>query len=206
MKNIIPFKKDIIFKTNIDEVTSISLENTLKIDNDTVSGNFIISGEYRITEASSTVEQFSFNIPFLSVIDEKYDTTNSIVDIDDFYYEILNNNVLLVSIDVLVDKLREKELPHIDEIPDLTVDKDIIEDDIFDSIDNRGNCDIEKNIDMFSTTSKEENYVSYNIYIIRTGDTLDTILEKYNTTQEELEKYNDITDLKIGDKIIIPSK
>ena len=28
MKNIIPFKKDVIFKTNISEVTSISLENT----------------------------------------------------------------------------------------------------------------------------------------------------------------------------------
>ena len=30
MKNIIPFKKDIIFKTKLGEITSIYLENTLK--------------------------------------------------------------------------------------------------------------------------------------------------------------------------------
>ena len=29
MKDIIPFKKDIIFKTKLEEITSISLENTL---------------------------------------------------------------------------------------------------------------------------------------------------------------------------------
>ena len=36
MKNIIPFKKDVIFKTNISEVTSISLENTLSIKDDII--------------------------------------------------------------------------------------------------------------------------------------------------------------------------
>ena len=35
MKKIVPFKKDINFKTNIAEITSISLEHTLKV------GNFI---------------------------------------------------------------------------------------------------------------------------------------------------------------------
>ena len=45
MKNIIPFKKDVIFKTNISEVTSISLENTLVVEEDTIKGDFIVSGE-----------------------------------------------------------------------------------------------------------------------------------------------------------------
>ena len=36
MKNIIPFKKDVIFKTNISEITSISLENTLNINKDII--------------------------------------------------------------------------------------------------------------------------------------------------------------------------
>ena len=39
MKKIIPFKKDIIFKTNLAEITSISLEHTLKISEKIVNGN-----------------------------------------------------------------------------------------------------------------------------------------------------------------------
>ena len=42
MKNIIPFKKDVIFKTNLSEITSISLENTLNLKNDTISGDFSV--------------------------------------------------------------------------------------------------------------------------------------------------------------------
>ena len=37
------------------------------------------------------------------------------------------------------------------------------------------------------------------------GDTIDKIIEKYNITKEELEKYNDLGDIKIGDKLIIPA-
>lgn len=40
MKKIVPFKKDINFKTNIAEITSISLEHTLKVGNFTVDGDF----------------------------------------------------------------------------------------------------------------------------------------------------------------------
>ena len=48
MKKIIPFKKDIIFKTNISEITSISLEHNLKSSTDSVNGDLIVSGEYKI--------------------------------------------------------------------------------------------------------------------------------------------------------------
>ena len=49
-------------------------------------------------------------------------------------------------------------------------------------------------------------YISYDIYIIREGDTVDSIVTKYNIDIESLKEYNDISDLKIGDKIIIPNK
>ena len=35
--------------------------------------------------------------------------------------------------------------------------------------------------------------------------TLETILEKYNKTKEEIEEYNDLNEMKLGDKIIIPT-
>ena len=31
------------------------------------------------------------------------------------------------------------------------------------------------------------------------------LIEKYNTSKEELEKYNNIIDINIGDKLIIPA-
>ena len=52
---------------------------------------------------------------------------------------------------------------------------------------------------------KDENYTSYSVYIVRQGDTLEDILNKYNTTKECLEDYNDLKELKINTKIIIPN-
>ena len=59
---------------------------------------------------------------------------------------------------------------------------------------------------MFNQFSKDsEVYVTYNVYILRDSDTLESILEKYNITEDTLKEYNDLSDLKIGDKIIIPT-
>ena len=61
MKQIIPFKKELLFKTKISEITSISLENTLSLkENDLVSGEFHISGDYKMTEASINREKFYY--------------------------------------------------------------------------------------------------------------------------------------------------
>ena len=89
MKKIIPFKKEILFKTNINEITSISLEHQLSIHNLDVSGEFIISGDYKVSDNSKTVEPFNYNISFESILEDRYDTTKAEVDIDDFYYEII---------------------------------------------------------------------------------------------------------------------
>lgn len=238
MKKIIPFKKDVLFKTNLSEITSISLENTLNINNDTISGDFIISGEYKISDSSKTVEPFTLNLPFEIVIDNKYDTSGAIVDIDDFYYEIINNNTLSISIDVLIDHLSEKllidELPTYD-IEEVSLPEDETKEEIIKEEDHameEERCieeEIEEPLETNQPTlddkreeSKEEIedkinsifnnntfdsdvYVTYNIFIVREGDTLESIMEKYNITEEELKKYNDLSDIKLGDKLIIPS-
>lgn len=50
----------------------------------------------------------------------------------------------------------------------------------------------------------EETYSTYSVYILREEETISSLIEKYKTTREELENYNDITNLSIGSKIIIP--
>ena len=50
----------------------------------------------------------------------------------------------------------------------------------------------------------EETYSTYSVYILREEETISSLIEKYKTTKEELESYNDITNLSVGSKIIIP--
>ena len=222
MKNIIPFKKDVIFKTNISEITSISLENTLSINEDLLSGEFIINGEYKVSDKSNTVEPFEIRLPFEIAIDERYETKKALIDIDDFYYEIKNNNVLVISIDVLLDKLEEKPLIQIEDLVDVTPIREIIDEEevdmknenleVVNKLDNnesrnKDNDDIENKINSIFNSSSFDNevFVAYNVVIIREGASIDTIIEKYKTTEEQLKKYNDLSNLQLGDKLIIPN-
>ena len=205
MKNIIPFKKDVIFKTKLGEITSISLENNLEINDKFVEGNFIISGDYKKDLDSQSSESFNLDLPFRSVISDEYETENAIVDIDDFYYEITGDNTLSISIDVLVDRLEEKPLLKINDIFEDREKQEVVEEN-----QEEKNIVLSKNenniTNIFNTDSKEDDYITYNICIIKEGDNIESILEKYNISKELLEKYNDLRDIKKGDKLIIPSE
>ena len=50
MNKIVPFNKDLFFKTNIKEITSISIEKEVNIKENSISGNFILQGDYIISE------------------------------------------------------------------------------------------------------------------------------------------------------------
>ncbi len=50
----------------------------------------------------------------------------------------------------------------------------------------------------------EETYSTYSVYILREEETINSLIEKYKTTKEELESYNDLSNLTIGSKIIVP--
>lgn len=201
MKKIVPFKKDIIFKTDIQEVTSISLEHTLeKKQESVIGGNFIVNGEYRITENSTSSENFLYELPFEINLDEKYILKDAVIDIDDFYYEIINNKVLSVSIDVSIDNLEEKE--EIKEEVIVQEEKENIS--VQEETKKEEERCIELEEDKIMVTNVEEQYKSYKVYIVREGDTIDSIMEKYNVTKMDLESYNDLSTLNINDKILIP--
>ena len=57
---------------------------------------------------------------------------------------------------------------------------------------------------IFSNSNLEETYTTYSVYIVKEEDNLQSILSKYNVTEEELGKYNDLTNIKLKDKLIIP--
>lgn len=296
MKQVIPFKKDIIFKTKISDITSISLEHTLSVDHDSVSGDFILSGDYKMTEASVNKENFYYKLPFDIALDSRYDTSKLKIEIEDFYYEIINSDVLRVNIEVSVDGLEEKEIESDENILNeekndkeptiLDIDDDAFQNledkidslqeelvrnhehinnldkHIFEEINDTENeikmpeaeiieedkNDKEEIIDeqqeyqtpkpivgppiiekpqseemnmkeneekinintqeiksLFSNLNEEETFSTYHVYIMRSEDTLESVMAKYSVTKDILEKYNDVENIKLGDKIIIPA-
>lgn len=241
MKRIIPFVKDLKFDTRISEITSIALEHNLQMENnDSVVGNFTISGKYKINDISINEEVFEKVIPFDITLDDKYDMNKVQIDIDDFYYEIINDEYLRVHIDVLADNLvyEQKEIKQPkEEVKSEPSDiSELIEDNIFvqnqrakeeEKVNiNTSNIDKKElesninenekvvenkevrndivnnlNVDFFSS---EEKYMTYKIHIVRETETIEQIKEKYNISQEELEKYNNLDNIVLGTKIIIP--
>ena len=214
MKKIVPFKKDISFDNNIAEISSISLEHTLKLQEENiVSGEFIISGTYKMTEASLNVDPFEYKLPFDISVDKKYDTKNIDVDINDFYYEVTNNEILSVSIEVVLDGLEEKpreekeENTLTDEIETLEETREV--ENQTQTV-NAENNEIEVNEEtnvksIFEDLDENERYAVYKVHIVTENDTIESISSEYNVNREDLEAYNDLSELKIGDKLIIPS-
>ncbi|MDY6015261.1 MAG: LysM peptidoglycan-binding domain-containing protein [Bacilli bacterium] len=277
MKKLVPFTKEIEFKTMISKVTSISLEHTLRVEKDNlISGYFILEGTYKMTQASQIDEEFSYKIPVDIELDEKYDTSNITLDIDDFTYEVIDEEKMRLNITLCIDNIEEKEvvLPVEDVIEDFDAleleDKnsgnresknDEVLDDLFldtskkvplefdskkeiveeeseqnnndnttinnaesvetsneliyenNTSNNNTNNDTNKpqmvnnNVSSIFSSFKDniETYKTYSVYIMKEEDTIDVVLQKYGVTREELEEYNDMSDIKTGSKIIVPS-
>ena len=51
----------------------------------------------------------------------------------------------------------------------------------------------------------DETYSTYSVYILREDDNLEEVMSKYNTNREVLSEYNDLDNLKVGAKLIIPT-
>lgn len=200
MKKIVPYKKELEFKTEVAEIASISLEHTLqKVGDNYISGNFMLNGEYKIVDISVNTEKFDFELPFEISIDKKYDTSNLTIDIDDFYYE-LKGNKMAVNIDVLLDNLEEKE--EVRTVIEPEVKKEV-------KVEEKKEVPLETKDEVrenfLNNLNVTEAYRTYKVYIIREGDTLNSILERFHVTKEDLEAYNDISNITVGLKIIIPT-
>ena len=107
MKKTVPLKKELNFKNHLAEIVSIALDHELNLEDRVIKGNLIVSGSYKINDTSVNTEEFKFNIPVNIEMSDRYNLENMTIDIDDFYYEIINNNILSVAIEIGLDNLEE---------------------------------------------------------------------------------------------------
>lgn len=206
MEKIVSFKKEIVFDS-IYQISSISLEHNVSFNKDNIiKGDFIISGTYKITEASINLDDFSFELPFEINVDKKYDTSNMNADINDFYYEIIDNKNLSLNIEIIINNLEEKKV-------DINGDEMVVEALDAEVLDERSNIDsdsiaIDTNESMesiFNDLDCGEKYVTYKVHVVSENDSIESIIKEYNVKKSILEEYNDLNDLKLGYKIIIPT-
>lgn len=103
MKMSIPYEKEIVFNTKIAEITSISLEYEANVLDEDIEGDFIVSGDYKIHELSVNKEPFKYRIPFSVSLTDDIIRDSIKYDINNFTYEIIDDDTLRVNIDFGVD-------------------------------------------------------------------------------------------------------
>lgn len=286
MRQVIPFCKEIVFKTNIASITSVSLEHEEKVFDGEVSGDFIVFGDYKIHNDTTEKELFKYRLPFTAIIPDEVDKETVKVDIDNFTYEQIEDDVVKVNIDfsiegelVHLEEVSDEEVVVRDDVTDEELDREIDEllgldekvdevREVCEDLDNSNeevevleteseqNCDCildnkeevceslddvrdvmpfseeievldnqliddameaemmetEMNDESMSmeivkqeeVTKEVDEYVTYHVHIVKENATLENIIKTYNISVDYIKEYNDITELKIGDKLIIP--
>ena len=213
MKKKVTLKKESEFPTMIGEISAISLEKDIHFVNEnTMEGKLLLKGKYKLTEASRLEEDFYYEIPIEMALVEKIDIQTCSVDITDFTFEI-EDSMLICHIELLIDALEliedEKEAISLElvETEERECDGDPIVENKVEEIQEEVVEDDTKDKEstLFSPLQDDDDtYGTFVVYVLQQNETINTILEKYSTSLEEIEKYNDIQSLTAGTKIIIP--
>ena len=234
MRKVISFDKKLEFKTMIGEVTSISLDPNLKFSDDNdITGELVISGKYKLTAASRLEEDFLFSLPLEIALSEQLEEETRNVYVDDFRYDVDNDDDSLnCHIDLVVEGVEKIEVENEEIINDRASiepsenfyeDSSLLSDEMvkkindnqivaMDNVTSKDDIQDDKIVENNSTYSlfssfsdSDESFSTYSVYIVRENDTLESIMSKYKVHREELEDYNDLNNLMIGSKIIIPT-
>lgn len=225
MNQKIEFKKDCMLKTYVSSITDISLTHDYKILDDTIEGYFDVTGSYKVTMSSVETEDFMFTIPFTIALSSLIDKDTIDLKLSDFNYSVEKDVLhLKMFLDMDYQEIEIKEevedSEEIDNMINDLMDKEsttnikspsefhneVMLDNVLDSKEEVSTKEevSEKNFNTIFNEVKESNFSKYKVYIMRSEDTLESILVKYNVTMDEIKEYNDIDNINIGSKIVIP--
>ena len=223
MKKSLKLERELLFKNNIKEIISISLDSNYKIKEKELVGEFIINGDYKLHEISLNKEKFNFKIPFKVELDDDIDEETVKLEINNFIYDYKTDELIVnIEYDVVGDKKEIIVFEDKESLNEFLLNREVeVIDNKTDEIEELLNNDNrEDDIEFRNTEIKEEtikpddvinkidkpkdNFITYQIYKIKENDTLESIVLKYKTSIDELKEYNDLSNININDKIIIP--
>ena len=181
------FRYDLIsdknLKVNIDLYIDGDIEEQVPTTKNEESLEFLDREAPLVEELSLTDE---LELPQGQEINEPCDEAVT----EDVYQEETDNEIL-----------EELEPERIDLLKEMLTNN---EEETMEAQSNTNNNNENHNINIFEPNN-EEKYVTYRVYKVEESDTLDTIISKYNITKEILIDYNNIENIKPGDKLIIPT-
>lgn len=224
MKETIEFKKDCMLKTYVSSISDITLSHDYKILVDTIEGYFDVAGSYKATMSSVEKEDFFYTIPFTIALSSLIDKDSINLSIHDFSYEtekdvlhlkmVLDMEYSKLPEEVNNEETGEKEMKEVNDViddyineKDLLSPKDFHDEVMLDktaTIKETNNEITDNNMKTIFNNVTEEEYSKFKVYIMREEDTLDSILLKYNVKIDDITDYNDVENIHVGDKIIIP--
>ena len=213
MRKVISFDKKLEFKTMIGEVTSISLDPNLKFSDDNdITGELVISGKYKLTAASRLEEDFLFSLPLEIALSEQLEEETRNVYVDDFRYDVDNDDDSLnCHIDLVVEGVEKIEVENEEIINDRVSiepsenfyeDSSLLSDEMvkkindnqivaMDNVTSKDDIQDDKIVENNSTYSlfssfsdSDESFSTYSVYIVRENDTLESIMSKYKVHRE----------------------
>lgn len=206
MNILIPFERIIKFDSQVCEITKISLEHDYTVNDDSILGNFYISGEYKCNEISINTLEFKETLPFNVEINDTIKKGTINVEISDFTYEIVSNNEINVMIEYKVSgevediRMESVDVDFIEELNNIEpIKEEPIKEEVRDISDN-----VKK--DIINNISSDNEYVTYHVHIVKEQESIESICTKYNINKLDLSTLNNIEDLSIGDKLIIPNE
>ncbi len=218
----IPFENTLEFNTSIYEITKMSLEHEFNVNDGVVLGNFYITGEYRSHEVSVNKEPFKFTLPFTVELNERIDNDTLEFNIEDFSYDIVDDNKLKVNIEYSLEaEERKEEREDKDElfqkVDDEELDSEVKEMDAVLDTDNtpsnkedfsleeeRLSAEEEKTV-MDTIAGEDDTFVTYHVHVALESETLESICSIYNVPVSLIKEYNNVDSVSTGDKILIPT-
>ena len=206
MNLIIPFEKKVKFDTPISEICSISLEHEITKNDGEILGNFLITGTYKEHELSINKTDFNFTLPFSVELTTRVDLSSLDMSIDNFTYD-LNGSDLDIKIDYVIEAQDLKEEPVFERVEQDIEPITLIKENKEKINDEKNEIKEEREIKsetIVNSVKAEDDYISYHIHIVSSGESLESIALKYHITKEEIETINNITTIEENDKLLIP--
>lgn len=216
------FKKLVDLKHNLKELVSISVDESInyKMENQGMRavGSVIINGEYKDEENKNSFNE-SIDLDILATFDKISDKRDFHVKVEDFDYSFQDGDLMLVIqaciygvvddedrviettavrekndedvVEEIEQLLREEEVV-VAEVP--AEEKKIIEEEIM----------VEKKEPKVIEEDENDDIGTYYLYIVRDGDSYQSIAAHYQCDEYKLKTYNHERSLSKGTIVIIP--
>lgn len=190
--DITDFNYDIVDSSNINCKIELSIEGDEILDEiRECDGDSIEKKEVEIPKKDDSKDD--------EMLEEIGSQEKKLENIKKEISEIEVINVPKPELPKITDTIREEEKEN--EVVEVNRDEEI---NAIEEVEKEEVTETLENDILFNIDNSNETYGTFIVYMIRQNETINSILEKYNTTLEEIEKYNEIKDLSIGTKLIIP--